>query len=334
MGAMTYHDPRRVVPLADGGEIPSLGLGTWKIPEALTPDVIREAVRVGWRHFDCACDYRNERAVGAVLASALAEGLCRREEVWITSKLWNTYHEPKYMRAACERSLRDLRLDVLDLYLVHFPISLAFVPFDVRYPPGWFHDPQAPAPAMKPIRVPLADTWGAMEELVRAGLVKRIGVCNFGTSLLRDLLSYAAVRPAVLQVEMHPYLTQERLLRYCREEHIAVTAFSPFGADSYVPLGMAGPGESVLQDPMVTALARHHGRTPAQIALRWAVQRGTAAIPKTQRPERLKENLGVYDFALSDDEMTSVSALNRNRRFNDPGEFCEKAFNTFFPIFD
>jgi D-xylose reductase len=225
-------------------------------------------------------------------------------------------------------------LDVLDLYLVHFPISLAFVPFDVRYPPGWFHDPQAPAPAMKPIRVPLADTWGAMEELVRAGLVKRIGVCNFGTSLLRDLLSYAAVRPAVLQVEMHPYLTQERLLRYCREEHIAVTAFSPFGADSYVPLGMAGPGESVLQDPMVTALARHHGRTPAQIALRWAVQRGTAAIPKTQRPERLKENLGVYDFALSDDEMTSVSALNRNRRFNDPGEFCEKAFNTFFPIFD
>jgi D-xylose reductase len=147
-------------------------------------------------------------------------------------------------------------------------------------------------------------------------------------------LSCAAIRPAVLQVEMHPYLAQERLLRYGREEGIAVTAFSPFGADSYLPLGMAGPGESVLQDPVVMALAGRHNRTPAQIVLRWAVQRGTMAIPKTQQPARLKENLAVFDFALGDEEMEGVSALDRNRRFNDPGEFCEKAFNTFFPIFD
>jgi D-xylose reductase len=152
--------------------------------------------------------------------------------------------------------------------------------------------------------------------------------------LLHDLLSYAAVRPAVLQVEMHPYLTQQRLLRYCGEERIAVTAFSPLGADSYVPIGMANPGESVLQDPVVAALARRHGRTPAQIVLRWAVQRGTVAIPKTEHPARLKENLAVLDFALGDDEMERVSALNRGRRFNDPAEFGEKAFNTFFPIFD
>jgi D-xylose reductase len=272
--------------------------------------------------------------VGAGLAAAWAEGLCRREDVWVTSKLWNTYHEPKHVRAACERSLRDLQLDVLDLYLVHFPITLAFVPFDLRYPPGWFHDPQASAPAMKPIRVPVADTWGAMEELVRAGLVKRIGVSNFGTSLLRDLLAGAAIRPAVLQVELHPYLTQQRLVRYCHAEGIAVTAFSPLGADSYVPLGMASAAESVLRDPQVAALARRHGRTPAQIVLRWAVQRGTVAIPKTQQPGRLKENLGVFDFALSDGEMQSLTALNRGRRFNDPGEFGERAFNTFFPIFD
>ena len=173
-----------------------------------------------------------------------------------------------------------------------------------------------------------------MEELVRNGLVKRIGVCNFGTSLLRDLLSYAVIRPAVLQVELHPYLTQQRLLRYCGVERIAVTAFSPLGADSYVPIGMASPDESVLQDPVVAALARRHGRTPAQIVLRWALQRGTVAIPKTQQPARLKENLAVFDFALSDAELESVSALNRPRRFNDPAEFGEKAFNTFFPIFD
>lgn len=331
---MTSNNQHTAVQLADGGTIPSLGLGSWKIPATLAPQVVHEAVRAGWRHFDCACDYGNERAVGAGLTQALAEGLCRREDLWVTSKLWNTYHEPQHVRAACERSLRDLGLDVLDLYLIHFPISLAFVPFEVRYPPEWFNDPKAAAPAMKPIQVPLAETWGAMEELVRAGLVKRIGVCNFGTSLLRDLLSYASIRPALLQVEMHPYLTQQRLLRYCREERIAVTAFSPLGADSYVSIGMAGAEESVLRDPLVTDLASRYGRTPAQIVLRWSVQRGTVAIPKTQQLDRLRENRAIYDFELTDDEMKRIASLERNRRFNDPGEFGERAFNTFFPIFD
>ena len=331
---MKQNNQAALIPLADGRHIPALGLGTWKIPQALAPTIVQEAVRVGWRHFDCACDYGNEPAVGAGLAAAFAAGLCRREDVWVTSKLWNTYHEPKHVRAACERSLRDLKLDVLDLYHMHFPIALAFVPFATRYPPEWFFDPQAATPAMKPIRVPIAETWGAMEELVRAGLVKRIGVCNFGTALLRDLLAYATIRPAILQVEMHPYLTQPRLLRYCQTEQIAVTAFSPLGADSYVPIGMAKADESVLVDPVVVKLAQKHGRTPAQIVLRWAVQRGTAAIPKTQQPARLKENLAVFDFALSDDEMSSLNTLERGHRFNDPAEFGERAFNTFYPIFD
>lgn len=328
------HGDLRTISIADGGAIPSLGLGTWKIPKAIAPEIIREAVRTGWRHFDCACDYGNEREVGAGLAAAMAEGLCRRDEIWVTSKLWNTYHQAEHVREACQRSLRDLGLEVLDLYLIHFPIPLAFVPFEVRYPPEWFHDPQVASPAMKPIPVPLAETWGAMEDLVRAGLVKHIGVCNFGTSLLRDLLSYAAIRPAVLQVEMHPYLPQRRLLRFCQEERIAVTAFSPLGASSYVPIGMARDEESVLRDPTLTTLAGRYGRTPAQIALRWSIQRGTAAIPKTQQPARLAENRAIYDFELADDEMNQVTALDRNRRFNDPGEFGERAFNTFVPIFD
>ena len=331
---MKQNNQAALVPLADGGHMPALGLGTWKIPQALVPSMVQEAVRVGWRHFDCACDYGNEPAVGAGLAAAFDAGLCRREDIWVTSKLWNTYHEPKHVRAACERSLRDLKLDVLDLYHVHFPIALAFVPFATRYPPEWFFDPKAAAPAMKPIRVPIAETWGAMEELVHAGLVKRIGVCNFGTSLLRDLLATATIRPAVLQVEMHPYLTQSRLLRYCQTEQIAVTAFSPLGADSYVPIGMAKADESVLIDPVVKALAQKYGRTPAQIVLRWAVQRGTVAIPKTQQPARLTENLAVFDFSLSADEMHSLNALDRNRRFNDPADFGERAFNTFYPIFE
>ena len=154
--------------LADGGQFPAVGLGFWKIPKPAAPALVREAVHTGYRHLDCACDYGNEPQVGEGIATALRDGLCRREDLWVTSKLWNTYHEPKHVRAACERSLRDLRLDYLDLYLVHFPIALAFVPFDVRYPPEWFHDPKAAQPAMKPIKVPYADTWGAMEDLVRA----------------------------------------------------------------------------------------------------------------------------------------------------------------------
>jgi D-xylose reductase len=173
-----------------------------------------------------------------------------------------------------------------------------------------------------------------MEGLVRRGLVRQIGVCNFGCSLLRDLLSYAEVRPAVLQVEMHPYLTQDKLLRFCRESNIAVTAFSPLGAPSYVPLGMAEADESVLEEPVVAEIARRHGRTPAQIVLRWGVQRGTAVIPKTTRRERLRENLTLFDIELTPEEMSTISGLNRNRRFNDPGVFCEAAFNTFFPIYE
>jgi D-xylose reductase len=320
--------------LPDGGKFPAIGLGTWKLPIPDAPGLVKEALRLGYRHLDCACDYGNESAVGAGLSAAIKAGYCRREDVWVTSKLWNTYHEPKHVRAACERSLRDLQLDHLDLYLVHFPIALAFVPFEERYPPGWFFDPAAPKPAMRPIAVPYADTWGAVEELQRAGLVKRIGVSNLTISLLRDLLSACSIRPAVHQMEMHPYLVQPRQLRFCHQENIAVTAFSPFGAPSYIPLGMAGANESVLQDPVVTKIAAQHGRTPAKVALRWAVQRGCAAIPKTQSPARLAENLAVFDFTLGAAEMAAIDGLDRHRRFNDPGHFCEAAFNTFYPIFD
>ena len=322
------------IELSDGGRFPSVGLGTWKLPKPEAPRLVQEAIRVGYRHFDCACDYGNETEVGAGLAAAFASDLCRREEVWVTSKLWNTYHEPKHVRAACERSLRDLRLDVLDLYLVHFPIALAYVPFDVRYPPEWFHEPQAAQPAMKPIHVPYTDTWGAMEELQRAGLVKRIGVCNLNISMLRELLGTCSIRPAVHQLELHPYLVQPRQVRFCQDEKIAVTAFSPLGAPSYLPLGMATPENSVLVDPVVTAIATAHSRTAAQTVLRWAVQRGCVVIPKTQVAARLRENLALFDFELTPAEMTAIGALDRHRRFNDPGHFCAKAFNTFFPIFD
>ena len=322
------------ISLSDGAELPAVGLGLWKIDRAAVAGIVRDAVAAGYRHFDSACDYGNESKTGEGLAAALGKGLCRREELWVTSKLWNNYHRREHVRPAVERTLRDLRLDYLDLYLVHFPIALEYVPPEVRYPPGWLHDPAAAHPRMKPARVPLAETWQGMEDLVRDGLVRKIGVCNYNCALLRDLLAYASIRPAVLQVELHPFLTQEKLLQFCREEGIAVTGFSPLGASSYVSIGMATANDSVLEQPAVADAARRHGKTPGQVVLRWGVQRGTAVVPKTSRTDRLAENLALFDFELSPEEMQSLSALDQGRRFNDPGVFGEAAFHTFMPIYD
>ncbi|HEV3342658.1 MAG TPA: aldo/keto reductase [Pirellulales bacterium] len=322
------------LPLASGNAMPVVGLGLWKIAPEATADIVRQAIAAGYRHLDCACDYGNEPQAGAGIRAAIAEGLCRRQDLWVTSKLWNTYHAAEHVQPAVERSLHDLGLDYLDLYLMHFPIAQRFVPFETRYPPGWFFDPKAARPAMEFAKVQLAETWQAIEELVAAGLTRSIGVCNCNCALLRDLVSYARICPAVLQVELHPYLTQEKLLRFCREAAIAVTGFSPLGAVSYLPLKMASAEESVLDERVVLDAARRHAKTPAQIVMRWAVQRGTAIVPKTSRPERLAENLALFDFELSPHEMLAIGQLNRNRRFNDPGVFCEQAFNTFCPIYE
>lgn len=327
------NDCSRIV-LNSGCEFSSVGLGLWKIENQTAAETVFHAIHAGYRHLDAACDYGNEREVGSGIQRALGEGLCRREDLWVTSKLWNTFHRRGNVRAALEKSLHDLQLDYLDLYLIHFPIALRHVEIEERYPPGWIFDPEASEPRMEPDSVPLSETWGAMEELHRAGLVRNIGISNFGCSLIRDLLSYASVRPSVLQVESHPYLVQDKLLRYCQQEGIAFTAFSPLGAGSYIPLGMATASESVLEQPIVKQLSAEYARTPAQIVLRWGVQRGTAVIPKTVRLERLRENIDLFDFELSEQAMTSISELDRNHRFNDPGVFCESAFGCFYPIYE
>jgi D-xylose reductase len=238
------------------------------------------------------------------------------------------------VQQAIERSLSDLKLDYLDLYLIHFPIAQPFVAFDDRYPPEWITDPSAANPKMELAPVPLFETWHAMESLVEKGLTKEIGVCNYNTGLLNDLMAYAKIKPAMLQVESHPYLTQERLMKLAKQYDIQVTAFSPLGALSYLELDMAGAAESVLEQSVVKAAAQRLGKTAAQVVLRWGVQRGNAIIPKTSKPERLVENLAIFDFELSQQEMDDINALNSNRRFNDPGHFCEEAFNTFYPIYD
>lgn len=314
--------------------MPAVGLGLWKIDRDKTADIVRQAIATGYRHLDSAADYGNEAEAGEGIRQALNAGLCTRDDLWITSKLWNTFHRAEHVEEACNKTLADLGVDYLDLYLIHFPIALKYVPPATRYPPEWIFDPQAETPQMIPDSVPLSETWRAMEALVASGKVKHIGVCNYNSGLLNDLMAYASIKPAMLQIESHPYLTQEKLIRLASAYGMAVTTFSPLASLSYLSLNMATEEESLLVNPVVIAAARRTGHTPAQVLLRWGVQRGTAIIPKTSRVERLAENLALFDFELSAAEMEAISALNCNRRFNDPGVFCEQAFGTFYPIYD
>mmetsp|Transcript_27563 Transcript_27563/g.38335 ORF Transcript_27563/g.38335 Transcript_27563/m.38335 type:complete len:337 (-) Transcript_27563:37-1047(-) len=317
-----------------GDQFPMVGFGLWKVPKDVCSSMVVDCVKAGYRHFDGACDYGNEKEVGEGLKKVFDEGLAKREELWLTSKLWNTYHKKEHVRLACERTLKDLGVEYLDLYLIHFPIHLKFVPFETRYPPEWVYDPSAPQPRMEFEDVSIRETWEAMEELVEAGLVRNIGVSNFNTSLLRELLTFAKIKPAVLQVELHPFLTQERLLRFCAANEVHVTAYSSFGGTSYIELGGAKKSDSVLEEGVLKELGEKYKKSPAQIALMWAVGRGTVVIPKTSNQKRLIENIDLFDVSLTEEEIKSISALDRNRRFNDPGTYCEFAFNTFCPIFD
>jgi D-xylose reductase len=284
--------------------IPLFGFGTWKIPKDKAATAVYEAIKLGIRHIDCACDYGNEAQVGDGIQRAIHEGLVRREDLWITSKLWNTYHADEHVEPAARRSLNDLKIEYFDLYLIHFPFATKYVPFDVRYPPEWIYEPSAPNPRIEMARVPISETWRAMERLHAHGLAKNIGVCNFNVQLLLDLLSYCNVPPLVNQVEMHPYLTQQALLDFCKERGVQVTAFSPLGSSSYVELNMDyGQGRGVLEDPVVKAVAAAKGRSPAQVVLRWGIQRGVSVIPKSSNPAHIAENFDVFGFELTSDEV-------------------------------
>jgi diketogulonate reductase-like aldo/keto reductase len=285
--------------LANGsGELPAVGFGTLIPDPVATKQATRAALEAGFRHLDCAERYRNEEAVGDAMQEAFKAGTLRREDLFVTTKLWNTNHRPERVKPALEASLRRLKLDYVDSYLIHTPF--AFQPGDDQDPRDEhgqvIYDPG----------VTLVETWGALERLVDEGHCKSIGLSDVTLEKLREVVTAARIKPAVVQVESHPYLPEWELLDYCREQGIVLLAFAALG-HAMEP--------NVLADPVITAIAQRMNKTPAQIALAWAVQRGTAFLTTSTKPQRIKESFDIS--ALPEDAMREIrDRITTSVRFN------------------
>jgi alcohol dehydrogenase (NADP+) len=281
-----------------GGEMPALGFGTLIPDAATTISATRNALEAGFRHFDCAERYRNEREVGEALKEGLALGGIAREDIFVTTKLWNTNHRPERVEPAFDASLDRLRLNYLDLYLTHTPFA---------FQPGDELDPRDQEGNILYDRgVSLLDTWTAMESLVDHGKCRAIGVSDIGLKELLPLYESARIKPAVVQVESHPYLPETDILEFCREKGVVLLAFAPLGH------GMR-PGP--LEDAVVLAIAARVGKTPAQVLLAWAVQRGTALLTTPRTAARARENFDIS--ALPQDAFEEMNRIQTRQRFNE-----------------
>ncbi|GLT86139.1 hypothetical protein SLE2022_043010 [Rubroshorea leprosula] len=300
------------ITLNSGFKMPIIGLGVWRMEGKDVRDLIINSIKIGYRHFDCAADYRNEAEVGEALTDAFRTGLVKREDLFITTKLWNSDHG--HVLEACKDSLKKLQLDYLDLYLVHFPLATKHTGVGTT-------DSALDEDGVLDIdtSISLETTWHAMEDLVSKGLVRSIGISNYDIFLTRDCLAYSKVKPAVNQIETHPYFQRESLVKFCQKHGICVTAHTPLGGSTANTEWFGTV--SCLDDPILQGLANKYKKSVAQIVLRWGIQRNTVIIPKTSKYKRLQENFQVFDFELTKEDMEVIKGIDRKYRTNIPAKF-------------
>jgi alcohol dehydrogenase (NADP+) len=280
------------------GHIPAVGFGTLIPDAAVTISATRDALDAGFRHFDCAERYRNEREVGEALHAGLTAGGIAREDIFVTTKLWNSNHRPERVKPAFKASLKRLGIDYLDLYLIHTPFA---------FQPGDDQEPRDQNGNLIYDRgVTLLDTWRALESLIDQGQCRAIGLSDITLNELQPIYESARIKPAVVQVEAHPYLPETELLEFCKQKGIVFLAFAPLGH---------GVRPGLMEDPVISAISRRVGKTPAQVLLAWAVQRGTALLTTPKSAARAKENFNIS--ALPEDALDEINRIQTRQRLND-----------------
>ncbi len=287
------------------GEMPAIGLGTWKMEDGTATEAVKSALESGYRHINCAPIYLNEADIGAALDDAFQRGIVKRQDVWVTSKLWCNRHRPDLVRGALEGTLADLKLEYLDLFMIHWPIVFRD---DV-------HRPEKPEDFVSLDEMPLIETWRALEACVDAGLCRNIGMCNFSVKKLKALLPACRTKPSANQVECHPFLPQTELFDFCNSEGIQLVAYSPLGSGDR-PERMRGQSDpNLFENSVIADIASTRQISAGQVILAWAVTRGTAAIPKSSHPGRMAENLAAGSTELSSEEMAAIDSIDMLHRY-------------------